>query len=356
MPTNSKSKKKVVKKQPEPTVWYKRWYKTARTHASDFLARRPHRSFRRTRRRDYVRPLVLPGVLHFTLEVTSMLWRHRRIFLPLMIVYVLLYALLVGVGSQETYTQVSDFMKENGGSLVEGGLGALTQSGLTLFTLAITGLNTEISDSQQIFAVLLGVMVWLTTVWLLRNILAGHAVKMRDGLYNAGAPLISSLILVFFIALQLLPVAIAAIGYSAATSSGLIAGGGVAAMLFWAAAVLLAILSLFWITSTLFALVIVTLPGMYPYRAFKAAGDIVLGRRVKILLRWVWMALCIVVLWFIVMVPVILLDTWLKGIWTQIAWVPIVPIALLLVSTYSTFWVSTYIYLLYRKVVDNESE
>lgn len=351
MPTSSKSTKKTT----PPVVWYKRGAIAARARMVAFLERRPHRSFQRTRRRDYVRPLDLPNVLTFTNEVTRTLWKQRRIFLPLMFIYVVLYAILVGIGSQDTYTQLTDFFTANGGELVGGGWGAITQSGLTLATLALSGLNAELSESQQIFGVLLGVIAWLTTVWLLRNILAGHKVKMRDGLYSAGAPLISSVIIVLVIALQLLPVALAAVGYSAATSSGLLAGGGVESMVFWAAALLLGVLSMYWITSSLFALVIVTLPGMYPYRALKAAGDIVLGRRVKLLLRWLWMLLSVVFIWVIGMIPIILLDMGVKALWSQVDWLPIVPVGLLLVSTYTIFWISTYVYLLYRKVVDNEA-
>jgi len=349
MPTNSKSAPKKKTKAP----LHKRVITSSRTRLNEYLSRRPHRSFRLTRRRDYVRPLVLPKLLPFTFEVTKMLWVKRRIFGPLMLIYILLYALLVGIGSQETYVQLTEFLKESSSSILEAGGTVWAQTGLTLVTLAMTGLNTELTDAQQIFGVLLGVLAWLTTVWLLRNILAGHKVKMRDGLYNAGAPLISTLIIALIIALQLLPVALAAVGYSAAVSSGLIAAGGVEAMLFWVAAILLSLISLYWISSSFFAMVIVTLPGMYPYAAIKAAGDIVIGRRVKLVLRWVWMLFCIVVLWVIVMLPVILLDTWVKSFWSFIANVPVVPVALVVVSAYTIFWISTYVYLLYRKVVDN---
>lgn len=370
MPTSSKNSKKTSatakgKKttrqldtdvEPEqPVVWYRRLLSAIRAKTSTFLEGRPHRSFRRTRRRDYVRPLALPKIIPFTREVFRTLWKNRKIFLPLMVIYIVLYGLLVGIGSQDTYTQVTDFMKESGGTLLSGGWASLAQSGLTLATLGISGLNEQLTEVQQVFAVLLGVMAWLTTVWLLRNILAGHKVKMRDGLYNAGAPLISTLLVVLVLVIQLLPIALAAVGYSAATSSGLLSGGGMPAMIFWAAATLLALLSLYWVTSSLFALIIVTLPGMYPYRALKAAGAIVLSRRIKLLLRWLWMFVCILGIWLVFMLPVILLDMGIKVVWPQISAVPIVPVGLLLVSAYSIFWGSTYIYLLYRKVVDNEA-
>src|SRR5690606_2563192 len=150
-------------------------------------------------------------------------------------------------------------------------------------------------------------LTWLTTVWLLRNVLAGHKVKLRDGLYNAGSPIFATVVVIVFIAIQLIPVALALIGYSAALASGLL-DGGAATMLFWIGAALLVVLSLYWITSSLFALIIVTLPGMYPYQAIRTASDLMLGRRTKILFRWLWMALTVVVAWLVVMLPIILLD------------------------------------------------
>ncbi|HWT40870.1 MAG TPA: hypothetical protein VN081_06435, partial [Dongiaceae bacterium] len=208
--------------------------------------------------------------------------------------------------------------------------------------------------SQQIFAVLLFLMLWLTVVWLLRNLLAGHKVRMRDGLYSSGSPLFATMVIVFVVLLQLLPIGIAMIGYAAANSSGLLAGG-VEAMLFWVGASLLGVLSLYWITSSLFAMVMVTLPGMYPWRALRTAGDIVFGRRIKLLLRWLWMLLAIAALWAVVLIPFILIDLWVKSLWPQVEWLPIVPVIVLLLSSFTALWASTYIYLLYRKVVDNET-
>lgn len=351
MPTNSKSKAKtkLAKQVPKTSVISK-----IRLRVAGYLKRRPHRSFRRTRRRDYVRPLNLPGIFAFTIEVTMALWRRRKIFLPLIVIYVVLYAILVGVGSQDTYNEISDFLKNNGSDFIDGDFGVITQSAVMVGTIFTTGINGEMTETQQIFGVILGLMVWLTTVWLLRNSMAGHKIKMRDGLYSAGSPIIATFLVLLVIAVQLLPVAIAALGYSAATASGLISGGGMPAMLFWAAAGLLALLSLYWITSSLFALIIVTLPGTYPMKALKISGEIVTSRRIKILLRFLWMIVCVAIFWAGSLAIVVLLDMGVRAIWPSVTWLPLVPVGLLIVSTLVVFWSSAYVYLLYRRVVDSE--
>lgn len=342
MPTNSKKKQS----------WFTKVTKNQKKRLDAFLKRRPHRSFRLTRRRDYIRPLVLPGNISFTAEVTRTIWKYKNIFLLLAAVYAVLYAFLVGIQSQDTYTTLTTTLKETGGEALSGNWGAIEQAGLLLATIASSGVGGEVTEAQQIFSVLIFLMVWLATVWLLRNLLAGHKVKLRDGLYNSGAPLFAMLCIALFIAIQLIPVAIAMIAYSAAAASGLIDAGGAGAMLFWIGAALLTVLSLYWITSSLFAMIIVTLPGMYPYQAIRTAGDIMLGRRIKLLLRWVWMVLIIVLAWLFVMIPVILLDMGIKSLWPAITWLPVVPFAVLSMSALTTVWMTAYVYLLYRKVVE----
>ena len=152
-------------------------------------------------------------------------------------------------------------------------------------------------------------------------------------------------------AVQLIPVGIGVLAYQAASNSGLLASGA-AAMLFWIGAALLAILSIYWITSSLFAMIIVTLPGTYPYKAIRTAGDIMVGRRIKILLRWLWLALTLVVGWVILLLPFIFIDMGVKAIWPAVNWLPIVPVVSLIIAALSIVWVSAYVYLLYRKVVD----
>lgn len=342
MPTNSK------------TSWITRPFRALSRRVTKFLDRRPHRSFRMTRRRDYARSLELPGHFAFTHYVNKTLWGYRKIFLLLALVYAVLYAILVGIGSQDTYTQLTDTLRDTSNGVLDGDWGELGKAAILFVSIAGTGLSAAPTEAQQIYAVLIVLLIWLTTVWLLRQLLAGHKVRLRDALYNAGAPLVSTFIIALVLVVQLLPVAIAVLGYAAASASGLLAGG-VEAMLFWMAAGLLAILSVFWITSTLFALIVVTLPGTYPFKALRIAGDIVLGRRVRILLRWAWMSLVTVVVWIVVMIPVILLDTWIKGIWAASSWVPVIPVVFLALSSVTVVWVAAYIYLLYRKVVENDA-
>jgi hypothetical protein len=268
--------------------------------------------------------------------------------------YALFSGLMVGIASQSTYTQLGGLLRTTSGDIFKGNIGQVSEAGVLLMASLSGGLNPNLTEGQQILGGLLVIMVWLTTVWLLRAFLAGRRPGLRDGLYNAGAPIIPTILVSLMLVVQLIPIAIAAIGVSAATSSGLLSGG-VEAMLFWVVVFLLTLLSLYWVTSTLIALVVVTLPGMYPMQALKTAGELVVGRRFRILLRMLWMVVASMLLFVLIMIPVILFDAWLKGLLPALDWLPLVPLSLLVVSSMTIVWSASYVYLLYRKVVDDDA-
>lgn len=329
-------------------------YLSIRQRVGSYLKRRPHRSFRLTRRRDYVRSLALPGYWKFSADVWRVLWRHKKLFGLLAVTYAVLTAALVGVASEAGYAELSGMIRSTGDEVVSGGWGVVEQASLVFLSAISGGLSTETDASQQIYAGLVGLLTWLTTVWLLRAILAGQRPRLRDGLYNAGAPILPTFLVSLVLVVQLLPLALVGLGYGAAMASGLL-NGGVEAMLFWVASTLLVALSLYWATSTLLALVVVTLPGMYPIQALRTAGDLAVGRRMRILLRLMWAGMLILVAWVLIMLPLIMIDAWLKATVPAIAWLPVVPIALVIISSVTVVVAATYVYLLYRKVVEDDA-
>ena len=351
MPTHFKvlESNQVLKKVSAPFV---KFYNNSRA----LINRRTHRSFQLTKRRDYKRAFNIPGYLALTFGVNKVLWKNKVIFIRLTLFYAILSAVLVGLASQDIYSSLRDTITTTSGDLFSGNLGGLGESTLLVLSAAFGLFNQSPNEIQQLYAFLLFILVWLSTVWLLRSIMAGNKVIVRDGLYNSFAPFLSTLFVSLILIVQLLPVALAMIGYSAAINSGLLDNGGVESMLFWAVVTLLVTLSLYWITTTFMALIVVTIPGTYPMAALRAGGDIVVGRRVRILLRLLWMVFVVLLVWLIVMIPIVFLDGWLKELWPAIDFVPVVPVCLLIASSFSLVWSSSYIYILYRKIVDGSSK
>lgn len=335
---------------------YKKSYESAKQKVhirkTEYLKDRSHRSFRVTKRRDYIQPLHLPGYIAFTHYVNKTIISSKSMFFRLALLYAVLTALLVGIASQELYVTISDSLRDTSGEIFSGSFGQIGEATLLFIAGASGGINQNLTEAQQIFALLISLLIWLSTVWFLRNKLSGNKVNLRDVVYSSSAPLVSTMFILLLAALQLLPLAVGFVVYSAASVSGLLEGG-VEAMLAWMGIGMLSVLSLYWLTSTFMSLIVVTLPGMYPMKAIRTGADIVRGRRLRVLYRVLWMGLVLVVSWLAIMVPVIIFDTWLKGLLPAIEWLPFVPVVLLIVTSMSVVWIASYVYLLYRKIVED---
>lgn len=321
----------------------------------DFLSRRPHRSFRQTKRRDYARSLKLPGYWGFATYVFRVLCDNKKSILIIGALYIIASVVLLGIGSQENFTQLREALSDASQEAVKGDWSQFGQTTVLALSIVAGAVSPDLNEAQQIYAVLLGLLMWLVIVWLLRQRLAGNQVRVRDALYNAGAPIVPMVAIFLVILLQLIPIALAVIAYTAAQTSGLLAHG-VEAMLFWCTAAGLAAISLYWITGSVLALIVVTVPGLYPMRALRLAGDMAIGRRLRILYRLAWMIFLVIVAGIAVIVPMIMLDSGIKQLWPAIEWVPTIPIVISVWGAASLVWGSAYTYLLYRGIVDDDAE
>ena len=309
-------------------------------------ARRAHKSFALTRKRDIPKRAKLPGYVAFTRIVLGTLWEFRRVFLALLVVFVVTTIALIGVTQQEEFRSLTGALDDSSN---EASIDAVTRVG-GLFGATLLGtLNTSLSTEQQFYLIIVYIVMWLVVVWLLRQLLAGNKVRMRDGLYNAGAPLVSSILIVLLMSVQVLPGALGALVFTLSIQS--VITSGVVAMVFGITALLLVVLSLYWLTSSFIALIIVTLPGTYPMTAVRGASDLVLGRRMQLLFRLLWLTILIGIIWAIILVPAILLDYWIK-----VDWLPLVTIGVEVATGISLIFGAAYVFLLYRRMIDDPTE
>jgi hypothetical protein len=323
----------------------KRWWGRQVKRHRDFMSRRPHRSLFLTKKRDATRSLKISGYIRFSNEVWQTIWQSKGIFIRFMVLYSILSLLIVGTLSQTNYLSIRDSITSASESL---GIGEL----MSVFTSTITSSGSEDATiASQTIAGLIFLLGWLVIVWILRYRLSGNKVKLRDALYNAGSPVVATFMVLLIIVAQLLPFALALLAYVAVSGVGLINWEiAIENMAAWCALAVIGVLTLYWMVTSFIALIIVTVPGTYPFQAIKMAGDIVVGRRLRIMLRLVFMALPLAILWLVILIPIILLDNWLK-----LDWLPLVPLFTLLLSTVTLTWSASYIYLLYRRLIDDDA-
>lgn len=356
-----RSSKKPVEKSVEKPVekkgfkqGYKQAFQTRRTKVWNRKnARfRPHQSFRRSYREDYARSLPVPGLLHHTANTFKMIFKHWKTFGLLLIVAMLLNVVLVGLMNENTYTNFQDTLNQTQEELGLEGIGYFAKASLLLISTVTTGgLTQSISEVQQVFLVLIFLLIWLASIFLVRHYLAGHKPKLRDALYNAFTPLVSTIVVAAIIFLQMIPIFIVIITYSAAVTTDFLSTPFYALVYFIFAALML-LLSGYFLSSSIMALVAVSAPGLYPIAALRSASDLMQGRRIKFIIRLIYMIIILAIIWVIIMLPITALDLWLKNCIDWLTGVPIVPVCLLIMTCFTFIFATVYLYLFYRRMLD----
>lgn len=317
------------------------------SHRKKILTKRPHETFRMTPRAKTRRGIAMSGYFDFVGEVWHVIWINKWLFIKFLLLFAIFASVILGVLNQQGFASLrssldsmadtSDFAKN-----------------LALFAGAITGFlgNSSTTALQQVLSVTLFLYGWLTLVWLFRSLLNGDKPRLRDGLYNSGGAVLAMAILAIIILLQLIPFAVVMLAYSSLTTVGVINNGVmIENMAAWCALAVAALMTLYWLCSSLIALVIVTLPGVYPIQALRAAGDLVTSRRISIVLRLLMMALVTAMIWLVILMPMIWIDGWLSSI--KITWIPLVPLVVAFLSAGTIVFVVGYVYMLYRRMVDD---
>lgn len=322
-------------------VWatVKRPFAKLRAKWRTYVAKRPHRSFRKTKPPRTLPPLV--GIRQNTIDSLKTMWRERRLFTLLSLVYIAATYAFVGAIAQTDFVSLKEATLD-----VLGGNFNSTSTVVSLFASTMTGaFSGNLSETQQLLAVLLAVLFWLAIIWMLRMRFADKTIKVRDALYNSAAPLISYLFLAFFIILQLTPGAVG-VGIFTLGQAGGYLQGGVEVMAFAAIAALLVCLSIYWLSGSLVALVIVTLPQMYPWRAMQIAGELAWYRRTRLLGHTLNVGVTIFFLWLAALLPTLLVDSWLR-----LEWLPLVPVMVQVLGAVTIVYLGTYVYRLYRSML-----
>ena len=315
-----------------------------------------HKSFKRSYREDYHRDLQVPGPITHAAETFKILFKNWRLFLPLLAIVVVLNILLVGLMSEATYTQFQDILDETSTEVIGGNIGNVAKAGLLLLsTITTGGLSGSASDAAVVFGVLIFLIIWLTTIFLLRQLLADHKVKLRDGLYNAMSPLLSTFVVFAIAFVQCVPIFLLIIAYSSAVETDFLATPFYALIFFLFAAVMI-LLSGYLLSSSLIALVAVTAPGLYPVAAIRTSTDLMAGRRIKFVIRLIALIFTLAITWVVVMLPIILLDMGLKATIDGLSGVPIVPFFLLTMACFTAIYISAYLYLYYRWMLDYDKK
>lgn len=235
-------------------------------------------------------------------QAACLLWRRRRLFLGILVVYAVLSAIFVrgisgGVDVGALRQQLTKGIGGNAGQLA---------GGLSTVAALVAAAGNGTSPASSAYQIVLGLVVSLATIWALRQVSAGERISLRDAFYKGMYPLVPFVLVFCMALLQLVPLMLGAAFYGAGINSD-IAVNTFEKLLLTLLAAVLALPSVYWLCSSLFALYITTLPDMTPLRALRSARQLVRYRRWPVFRKLLFLPLVLLVPATILVLPVILL-------------------------------------------------
>lgn len=249
----------------------------------------------------------LPSILVLVKQTLLHIWQHKLTFGGILLVYVVLSLIFVkALTSSVDVTSLRNQYAE-----VLGLSGVVLNSALVA---DVTSSSTS-SDIGSLYQTIIVLITILASIWLFRQTSnSDKTLQIREPFYQGMTPLIPFMMILFVVGLQLLPMIGGVSLFSTVQNNGL-AVTGVETMLWALIAICLAMLTFYLLSSSLFALIIVTLPDMRPMTALRSARKLVAFRRWVVMRKLLGVAIICLVIFFglllLVIATVPLLAEWL---------------------------------------------
>lgn len=263
------------------------------------------------------------------------IYRNKKLFGGILLTYGLLYVLFVkGISAN---FQLGN-LRENLSETFNGKMNGLS-TGVALYGLLLGTAGSSSNDTGGAYQTALVIIISLALIWALRVTYGKDAKpRIRDSFYKGMYPLVPFIVVALVIVVQMLPALITASLFSVIQNNGLAVGPFqsavvyviLAAGLFW---------SLYMLSSSLFALYIVTLPDTAPFAALKSARKLIKYKRALLIRKVLFLPVSLLVFSALVLIPLILL-------------IPIAAEVLFMLFTILLLGVvHSYLYTLYRSLL-----
>ncbi len=282
-----------------------------------------------------VAPGKLPSIRQLVKKSALVVWEHKRLFGGITLIYgVLNFILVQGLSGAANVAQLKESLQQ-----VFTGHFASLASGLGTFTSLLSSAGNTTGDTASAYQAFLVVIASLAVIWALRQILSGNRPGIRDAYYRGMSPLVPFMLVLFVISLQLVPLVLGSTLYALVINNG-IAVYAVEKIIWAVVAGVLALLTFYMLSSSIFALYIVTLPDMTPLQALRSARRLVRHRRWTVLRKMLCLPIILLVAAAIIMIPIIIVLT------------PLAAAAFFILTMLSLLAIHTYTYTLYRELLN----
>jgi hypothetical protein len=323
--------------------------KKARNRIRENRDSSPHRTLRFTRRSETRHYDKTPSSFKLARLTVKLLQKERGKFLSMILIFAPLTWLLTGIFSQGGFVAMKELL-----GAFDKNYFSWPEETFALFVGFVTEQTRSLPGDSLLILNILVLILWLSSVWIARHSFAGKATRLREAFYTSGVAIVPFLLLLILLVVQLLPAIFGAIIFISVQGGGF-TKTNLEVALFVILAILLVVLSLYFMISTLIALQVVTLPGMFPWRALRNARKLVMNRRFAVLRKLIVLPVLLIILWGAVFIPLLALDNAVCSksacLWSTFT---LLPIAYYMLLGFSLVFISTYLYVLYRALIEQE--
>lgn len=310
---------------------------TAKLEGPRMLKKPSYKSFRLHKKIKPHQPILIPGRKIIGKSFAIFKARPKTYFGILAVYLVLSLILVKGFATSLNIPELKGTLFD-----LYNGAGGKAISTVALFGVLL-GSNTGSSEilNSGIYQSIITIMVSLALLWTLRYKPAKNnsaKLRVRDGFYNGMYPIVPLLIVMAVFSLQMIPLAIGSWLYNVVIAGG-IAVTAVEQFAWILLILLLAVASLYMISSSLFAMIIVTLPGITPMRALRSAREVVRHRRWTVIRKLLFLGLAILLLNAVILAPFII-------------WLPVLAEWMFFILSGASWIISvTYLYVCYKEML-----
>lgn len=238
--------------------------------------KKKYRSFR-LQKKLKPEPRYIPTSWTLFKSSVHFLSRNARPLSGLLFLQAVLYFLLLRQPAELDLTTIQDTIRNVAQTSPTSGSGVVATLGTVLSSNPNSSINPTAATAFIVF-------FSLFYIWIIRRLHTRLKVKTRDAIYNGPAPIITVTMLLFVMSLQLLPFVVSVFFYVLARTGGFFSTGLEDMTGFFVTAAT-GLLSFYWLTSTIIALYIASLQGMYPLQALRTAKKLVQAQRFMIFRR-----------------------------------------------------------------------
>lgn len=240
----------------------------------------------------------IPSVAEITKQSFMVLWKHKKLFGTIVLIYGIAYLILVqGLSGPGNVSNIKADLSSGNGHL-----GSL-YSGVGVFTYLL-GSSSSSSGSSS-FQVIVIILASLAVIWALRRVYNNEKIRARDAFYKGPYPLVQYVLILLFIAVELFPL-ILGLGLYVYLIQDNLAVNIFEQILSLIVALGFAAISFYLVTASIMSTYIVTLADMTPVLALKTGKKLVTKRRLLIFRKLIFLPLLLFVVIGIIMLPFIL--------------------------------------------------